>query len=176
MQAKDWGEIFAMFVSNKGLLPTTFKEVLQYDKYNAIKTTVREDFTTTTTSMTKTEKADNAKWQQRCGDIVYGWWEHKMVPVLYKTAWQSHLDTYPRYESMYSQKQTYTGMLFHKAPIQKQPKHPSKVKDKPIVAYLYNPILFSNKKKQNIDIHKDTNEPQKHPAEQKQADTKDYTL
>lgn len=51
-----------MFVSDKGLLPTTFKELLQYDKYYAIKTTVREDFTTTTTSMTKTEKADNAKW------------------------------------------------------------------------------------------------------------------
>lgn len=56
------GEISAMFVSDKGLLPTTFKELLQYDKYYAIKTTVREDFTTTNTSMTKTEKADNAKW------------------------------------------------------------------------------------------------------------------
>ena len=49
-------------------------------------------------------------------------------------------------------------------------------KDKPIVVYLYNPILFSNKKKQNIDTHKDMNEPQKHPAEQKQADREDYTL
>lgn len=68
-----------------------------------------------------------------------------MVPVLYKTAWQSHLDTYRRYESMYSQKHTFTGMLFHKAPT--NPNTQQKVKDKPIVAYLYNPILFSNKNK-----------------------------
>lgn len=62
MQAKDWGEVFAIFVSDKGLLSTTFRELLQYDKYNVIKTTMREDFTATTTSMAKTEKADNAKW------------------------------------------------------------------------------------------------------------------
>ena len=65
---------------------------------------------------------------------------------------------------------------FIKPQSRNNPNTQQKVKDKPVVAYLYNPILFSNKKKQNIDIHKDTNEPQKHPAEQKQADTKDYTL